>query len=165
MDFESINNKKIVNGKLRMTEPYILFSDGISTIAKHVVKEDEVGRIDIISRRYFNGDLPSEIILKYNNISNPFSINEGDVILIPEYGPSLKKWNTIKEIDDINIEIDNIRGQFLDTKRLSKPDAARVEYLQRKAAQLKNGSKQILPPNVLKSGEENLNIRDGKITI
>lgn len=165
MDFESINNKKIVNGKLRMTEPYILFSDGISTIAKHVVKEDEVGRIDIISRRYFNGDLPSEVILKYNNISNPFSIDEGDVILIPEYGPALKKWNTIKEIDDINIEIDNIRGQFLDTKRLSKPDAARVEYLQRKAAQLKNGSKQILPPNILKSGEENLNIKDGKITI
>lgn len=165
MEFESINSKKVLNDKLRMTEPYILFSEGIRTIATHIVQEDEVGRIDIISRRYFNGDLPSEVILKYNNISNPFSINEGDTILIPELNPSLKKWNTIKEIDDINLEIDNIRGQFIDTKRLSTKDAARIEYLQRKAAKLKNGSKQILPPNILKTGDTNLTINNGKIKI
>lgn len=165
MDFKSINNKKISGDRLRMTEPSILFADGINVVAEHVVTVDEVGRIDMISRKYFRGDLPSEVILKYNNIANPFSINEGDVILIPELNPALKKWNTIKAIDDINLEIDNIRAQFLDTKRLSKKDAARVEYLQRKAAQLKNGSTQILPPNILKSGQENLDIRDGKITI
>lgn len=165
MDFKSINNKKISGDRLRMTEPSILFADGINVVAEHIVTSDEVGRIDMISRKYFRGDLPSELILKYNNISNPFSINEGDIILIPELNPALKKWNTIKEIDDINLEIDNIRAQFLDTKRLSKKDAARIEYLQRKAAQLKNGSTQILPPNILKSGQENLDIKDGKITI
>ena len=164
MDFKSINNKKVAGDKLRLTEPSVLF-DSVRVIARHVVTVDEVGRIDMISRKYFRGDLPSEVILKYNNIANPFSINEGDIILIPEMNPTLKVWNTIKEIDDINVEIDNIRAQFLDSKRLSTKDAARVEYLQRKAAQLKNGSKQILPPNILKTGEENLNIRNGEITI
>ena len=165
MDFKSINNKQVVNDKLRLTEPYVLFNENVRVIAQHVVTSDEIGRIDVISRKYYNGDNLSEIILKYNNISNPFSINEGDVLLIPEPGSAFKKWNRIKEISDIETEIDNIRAQFLDTKRLSKKDAARVEYLQRKASQLKNGSKQILPPNILKSGEENLNINNGEITI
>lgn len=165
MDFRSINNKQVKNDKLRLTEPYILFMDNVKVIAEHVVNVDEVGRIDIISRKYYNGDNLSEIILKYNNISNPFSITEGDVLLIPDGQTVLKTWERIKEITDIELEIDNIRAQFMDTKRLSKKDAARVEYLQRKAAKLKNGSKQILPPNILKSGDKNLRIDNGEIKI
>ena len=163
MDFKSINDKEIKNGKLRLTEPSVIFDPNAKTIAEHTVHYDEVGRIDMIARKYYGGDSFAEMILKYNNISNPFSINEGDVLKIPQPDASLVKWNKIKAIDDIQLEIDNIRGQFLDTKRLSKKDAARLEYLQRKAEGLKNGSKAILPPNLLKPGEENLNIKDGKI--
>lgn len=165
MDFRSINNKQVKNNKLRLTEPYILFKDEVSVIAEHVVTVDEIGRIDLISRKYYGSHDMSEIILKYNNISNPFSITTGDVLLIPDGQTALKTWQRIKEIADIELEIDNIRAQFIDTKRLSKKDAARVEYLQRKAAKIKNGSKQILPPNVLKSGDTNLRIQDGEIKI
>lgn len=163
MDFKSINDKQIKNGQLRMTEPSIIFDPNVEPIAVHTVNHDEIGRIDIISRRYYGGDSYSEYILKYNNISNPFEITTGDTLRIPPLNASLLSWNRIKEIDDIQLEIDNIRGQFIDTKRLSKKDAARVEYLQKKAQQIKNGSKAILPPNLLKPGEENLNIKDGKI--
>ena len=40
-------------------------------------------RIDLISQSVYNNTLHSEYILKYNGISNPFTISNGDVILIP----------------------------------------------------------------------------------
>ena len=164
MNFKSINDKQLKNGQLRLTEPSVLFGENVQILTEHVVSFDEVGRIDIISRKYYGGENMAEYILKYNNVANPFSINEGDVLKIPSINAELIQWQRIKAIDDIMLEIDNIRGQFLDTKRLSKKDANRLEYLQRKAEQLKNGSKAVLPPNLLKPGEENLSIRDGKIT-
>lgn len=165
MDFNSINNKQILNGKLRMTEPSILFDSNTRAIALHVVDSTEVGRIDLISSKYYRGDSQSELILKFNNISNPFSINEGDELLIPNDEEVLLKWNRITEVNIEATEIDGIRGQFMDTKRLSTKDAKRVEYLKKKAGQLKNGAKEILPPNILKRGETNIDITDDSITI
>ena len=37
-------------------------------------------RPDLISKSVYNDSAYAEIILKYNGISNPFSINQGDVI-------------------------------------------------------------------------------------
>jgi hypothetical protein len=165
MDFKSINNKRVSGDQLRMTEPSLIFNEFTNVIAEHTVQIDEVGRVDLIARAYYKDVNLSEYILKFNNIANPFELAAGDVIFIPDAQAPLATWNPIKEITDIEAEIDNIRGQFIDTKRLSKKDAARLEYLQRKAASIKNGSKQILPPNILKAGEENLNINNGEITI
>ena len=65
MNFKSIDNKKIKNGKLRITEPVVIFPENTRTIAVHTVTSDEICRIDIISRIYYNLDDYSELILKF----------------------------------------------------------------------------------------------------
>lgn len=165
MDFKSINNKKVQDGRLRITEPTIIFTDQTGYIAEHVVTKSENGRIDLISDKYYQDVDYAEYILKYNKISNPFSIVEGDVLLIPDIDSPLVKWNGVKVNEYESNQVDSIRSQFMDTKRLSTKDAKRVEYLKKKASNLKNGSKEMLPPNILKPGEENIDITDNSITI
>ena len=165
MKFKSIDNKKISNNKLRMTEPTVLFGAGAKTIATYTVDADEICRIDLVSTRFFGTADYSEAILKYNNISNPFSINEGDVLNIPDAGSAMKAW---KRINEIGVEGDaepSVKDQFMSTKRLTIKDQGRIEYLKKKAAQKENGSKQSLPPNVLKTGDKNLSIDNDIITI
>jgi len=166
MKFESIDNKEIKNGKLRLTEPSLIFSDQTEYITEHVVQLNEVGRPDLISDKYYRNTDYVDYILKYNNISNPFSLDEGDIILIPNIETPTLKWQKVKENDYVNSETeDSIKSQFMDTKRLPAKDAKRVEYLKKKASGLKNGSKEILPPNILKPGETNIQITDDSITI
>ena len=84
MNFQILNKKQLIGNKLRMTEPIIIFNNNVKTIATHTVTADEIGRIDLIANAYYRNINKAEFILKYNNISNPFSINEGDVLLIPD---------------------------------------------------------------------------------
>ena len=96
---KSIDNKKVKNNKLRLTEPCVLFNENVKTMTVYTVHADEVGRIDLIADRVYNNTTYSEQILKFNNISNPFSINEGDVLNIPYTDLPFKNWKTIKPQD------------------------------------------------------------------
>jgi len=163
MQYKFINNKRISedSGKLILTEPVILFPETIQTIATHIVSSDETCRIDLISSLYYNNPNFSELILKFNNISNPFSITDGDILNIPDHKASLLSWKSIKtEGSDTSV-----KDQFMDTKRLTVKDANRVAYLKKKASLKANGSTQILPPNILKDGDSNMNIDGDVITI
>lgn len=165
MNLQVLNNKQLLEEKLRMTEPVIIFNENVQTIATHTVNADEVGRIDLIANGYYRNPDKLELILKYNGISNPFSINEGDVLLIPDDSLPLVKWKRVNPMASEEISELNIRDQFVNSKRLTERDAKRVEYLKRKAAQRANGSSEILPPNLLKPGEKNIIIENGKINI
>lgn len=168
MNFKSIDNKKIKDGKLRITEPVIVFPENAQTIAIHEVTADETCRIDIISRRYYGSEDYSELILKFNNISNPFSIVEGDVLYIPNKDIAFPEWKTVNGVtgsSDGEGSEGSVKDQFVNSKRLTVKDANRAEYLKRKAAQKINGSTEIVPPNILKSGDKNIDINGDIITI
>lgn len=166
MKFNTLEKKKasVDNDKIIMATPTVIFSSLTETIAEHTVTESEIGRIDLISLKYYKDANYSDYILKWNNISNPFSINLGDVLNIPQNNAVLNTVNPIKMVQRSTNDA-SIRDQFIDTKRLPVKDAKRVEYLQRKATQKANGSKQILPPNILKEGDTNISIGNGTITI
>lgn len=163
MEFKSINNKRIKDGKLNITEPVVVFPENTKIIAVHTVTSDEICRIDLISNKYYNIDDYSDLILKFNNISNPFSINEGDVLNIPDKNVSFVSWKSIK--DNKKGSEESIKDQFINTKRLTTKDAKRAEYLKKKAAQRANGSSQIVPPNILKDGDKNIDINGDIITL
>jgi hypothetical protein len=163
MKFKSIDNKKIKDDKVRLGEPYVIFPEETQTIATHIVTADEVCRIDMISKIYYNDEDASELILKFNNISNPFSINEGDVLNIPPLDIKFKAWKTIKEAG--TSKETSIKDQFIDSKRLTVKDAGRASYLKKKAAEKQNGSTQIVPPNILKDGEKNIDINGDTIIL
>jgi hypothetical protein len=162
---KSIYEKPIIDGKVRMTQPSLIFINDVTVIAEHIVTEDDICRIDLISLKYYREAAYSDYILKYNGISNPFSINAGDVLLIPSTEATTTRIIPFKSV---NVDDDklSIRDQFINTKRLSKKDAKRIEYLQRKAASKPNGSSEILPPNIRKSDDApNITIGNGKIII
>jgi hypothetical protein len=163
MQFITLNNKKIVDGRFKFTKPTLIFLETNETIDEHIVTEDQVGRIDLISLLYYRNANYCDYILKWNGISNPFSIKFGDVLNIPNHREALKIIKEIKVLSSTNEP--SIRDQFVDTKRLPVKDANRIEYLQRKAAQKPNGAKQILPPNILKEGDINIKIGNGQIRI
>lgn len=165
MELNTLINKNIVNGKVIMTEPTLLFSTaGTQVIGKFTVTEDYIGRIDLISREIYGTESYADYILKYNGISNPFSIGEGDVLLLPSKEASIVNWK--KPVNPAGAaESDVVRDKFLQTKRLPVEDQKRIEYLKRKAAQYPNAAAELLPPNVLKTGQTNLVIQDGTITL
>lgn len=165
MRFNTLEKKKssVDNTKIIFTMPTVIFTNNVDIMAVHTVTEDQIGRIDLISLKYYRDADYCDYILKWNGISNPFIIDEGDVLEIPVNISVLSTIKPIKLVGPPN-EI-SIRDQFVDTKRLPVKDAKRIEYLQRKASQKANGSKQILPPNILKEGDSNIKIGNGFITI
>ena len=165
MKFKSLDKKRIENDKLRMTEPSVLFTKFQKILGTHTVNSDEVGRPDLISVKYYGSPDYVELILKWNNISNPFSIDTGDTLEIPDNDGAFKEWKPIKDIGVLDQDKNTIRDQFVNNKRLTVKDQKRIEYLQKKAAQKENGSKQILPPNILKNGDSNISINNDIITI
>jgi len=58
----------------------VLYNKRISNPFKHIVSEDENMRMDIISIRLFGSVKFVEELMVLNNIRNPFSIKEGDII-------------------------------------------------------------------------------------
>ena len=156
MDLNTFNNKRIVDGKVLLTEPTILFKVGDSVFATHRVEADEVGRPDLIALTYYNTAEALDLILKWNGISNPFSLNEGDEIEIPLYTSTFKKF--IKPNRQTGQEA---KEKFIAQRKMTQKDINRLEFLQNKASQLPNGSKEVLPPNRHKTGDTNTTIKDG----
>jgi hypothetical protein len=162
MDLNTLNKKRIENGKLIMTEPTVLFNSGTEYFARYTVDDRSAGRIDLIALDCYSDSSYADYILKYNSISNPFLIETGDILLIPDKSVVLAEW---KKPALKSAEKNEVKDKFLNTKRLSVQDQKRVEYLLRKAAEYKNGATEILPPNVLKTGKTNISISNGVITV
>lgn len=163
MDLHTLNKKRIENGKVIMTEPVVLFNNVTDILGSFVVDSQYAGRIDLIALQVYGSASKADYILKYNGISNPFSIEDGDVLLIPYPDVILSKWNNKPSS---KTEAGNtIRDKFLNTKRLTTQDQKRIEYLKRKADMYENGASEILPPNVLKTGKTNVVIANGVLSI
>jgi hypothetical protein len=166
MKFNTLE-KKTLSGdstKIILSRPTVVFVDTTEVIAEHTVTEDQIGRMDLISLKYYRDANFVDYILKWNNISNPFGVNFGDILEIPQNNAVLAVIKPIKMVQKSTDKI-SIRDQFIDTKRMPVKDAKRIEYLQRKAAQKANGATQILPPNLLKEGDSNLTIGNGTISM
>jgi hypothetical protein len=157
MDFKSLSNKNTETSKLIMAQPTMIFVDLENSrkiyYKKHIVKEDEVLRPDLIALECYNDESFLDVILKFNGISDPFSIMPGETILIPMQ--SIKYFALDRPQ---NYEDNPIKNQFIDTKRLSKKDARRLEALKKKY-----NKENLLPPNVIPVGKKNFEFNGDKI--
>lgn len=48
------------------------------------VSDGFVGRMDLISKQLYGDEAYQDILCKLNGISNPFELNEGDILIVPE---------------------------------------------------------------------------------
>lgn len=67
------------------------------------VTADYVARPDLISFKAYNDDSYADVICKLNGISNPFEINEGDVLVLPIFS-ELSKFLVTPNIAELHLD-------------------------------------------------------------
>jgi len=124
-----------------------------------LVTEDFAMRPDLVAKHVLGNQDKFDYLLKFNSISNPFSIDRGDILLlIDETSMKLSK-----AIGGTETKKEDIRKRFFDPKRLSKKDQKRLDFIKKKSSTLPNASAQALPPNFAEPGSQEMKVVDGKI--
>ena len=156
MKFKTLIDKIIENGKLILAQPTFMFKGKDLPFKKYRVKKEDMGRLDLIAEDQYGDAKQIEYILKFNGISDPFSVQEGDILKIPYEGQPISKLKRPKGA------VENIaRQSFVDGKTLSKKDKRRVDFLKKKY-----NIEEVLPPNMLKTGFSNSEIdSSGEVAI
>jgi hypothetical protein len=129
----------------------------------YTVPQDVAMRPDLISL-YQTGDSQyCGSIMKINGISNPFAIDEGQVLFIlsPEIIKRTydrkREENSVQSTSDNNTPLDNLKKVQEDKK--FKVSEGRKDFLDRS---IKNKPPLILPPNVSQPGDRKFT-RKGKV--
>jgi len=122
-----------------------------------VPKEYEM-RPDLISGAVYNNSLYAELILKYNGISNPFTIMEGDMILIP----SLDSMEAIMAKPS-GTDVDGAKAirnsyKYIDPIKIPRTD----DNFQNRQI-IGGAAAGALPPNIAKEGEPQITYRNGRV--
>jgi hypothetical protein len=131
-----------------LTAPSFIYDAGLGIKALHYVMPDQAGRIDKISEIYFGNGEYIDAICVVNNIFNPFSIQEGDVIFIP----NLNRPDLVYQRPNPASRPTTPQQQYIDTSRQSEKDQSRIQRLAKKAQESPAGVKTPLPPNMLQPG-------------
>jgi hypothetical protein len=119
------------------------------------VQEEEAMRPDLISKRVYTDQKYYESLMKYNGISNPFSIAPGDILLSPGFKYLDQAIVAPKKIVEKGAEkLSNNEEKLINPKKVK--DKKRLEAL-------KNRTREIVPPNVNTDGNKNIKVRDGKV--
>ena len=165
MDIKSLQLKnKLIddNGQeyLDLSEPSTKQGAQIKIKGVIVVDTETEMRPDLISYKFYGSSNYVDIICKANNIFNPFSIIEGQVLVIPDFNNE----NQILS-KPVNTQKKDLRAKFTDTSRLSEDDQNRVQRLKEKARTKKGGVKNPLPPNMLPPGTSGKIFKDGEIIL
>jgi hypothetical protein len=134
--------------KFDITEPSLILKNETPIRSYHSVSEYEECRLDLISLKYYSTDTMVDIICKANGISNPFAVARGTILAIPDRNVATNSYKKPKTVKN------SPRDQFVEPKRASKKDKARVEFLKNASKNKPNGSKENLPPNMLKTDEK-----------
>jgi hypothetical protein len=119
-----------------------------------VVGEFESMRPDLIADRIYGRIQSWDVLLKYNGISNPFSIETEDILYGPAGSALDAMYASPREIQERDQRQENRVSPFLDPR--TKKDKDRLNNLKQKAGA-------VLPPNINKPGDRNVKIRDGRV--
>jgi len=121
-----------------------------------LVTEETEMRADLVALLYMKSQASLGTMLKINNISNPLSLERGEILAIPgdQTVTDLSNSGRIKE----NNKSKTFRKELQD--KISKISNDRLEYLNSKNI---SNAAQALPPNILADGEQQIQIGDGKL--
>jgi len=161
----TLKNKLIIDetgeGYWDLTAPSFIYDSELGVKALHYVMLDQIGRLDKISQIYFGSGEFVDAICVVNNIFNPFSVNEGDVLIIP----NLSRKDLVYKRPNPASRPNAVQEAYVDTGRQSEKDQSRMQRLIEKAKTKKAGVKQPMPPNMLQPGQESKTYEGGKIQL
>jgi hypothetical protein len=101
-----------------------------------------------------------ENMLKFNNISNPFTLEGGDVL--GKFEPWSMQKNTRNTESNKGVRED-IRKQYLAPNKKSQMDPKLQEFDKRNKEKKKPSEATFLPPNFAAFGDKEIEIREGKV--
>jgi hypothetical protein len=139
-----------------------IFNDikGNSAYSLFKVSKEYVMRPDLISNAIYNTTEYTEIILKYNAISNPFTINENDIILAPNLDDV--EAQTTKNVN-ANITASAIRNsyKYIDPDKIPKKNVGAIKYEEQQ--KIMGATETSLPPNISGENENQIEIQNGRV--
>ncbi len=164
MNIKSLQNKKTLTDEdgdkyLDLSSQSIKHDIDLKTMAIYYVTEETAMRMDLIALTYYGSTEYIDLICKANAIYNPFSINVGDILVIPKVDNASDVYETPGEP-----VAKDLRSQYVDIDRLTEKDQNRIDRLKEKAKGKKGAVKEVLPTNYLQPGEKGTIIKNGKIT-
>lgn len=134
------------------------YPESASTIGPAAVNEEEAMRPDRIAERLYGDSMLWDSILKFNGVSNPFSLDSGEIMFLPAITTLKKCLKSPTEVPEKGKETNlNANEQKLVNAKTNK-DKKMLEALRRKVAE-------VVPPNVNKTGTKNVVTRDGLVIL
>ena len=127
-----------------------------------LVTADDAMRADLVTQKMYGYLKGLEGMLKFNGISNPFCLEEGDVLYtfdVPSMNANLRAGDALAARADI-------RDQYLTPEKKSTVDPALRAFDKRDTPRKANpakGNNPALPPNYAAFGDTELQVRNGKI--
>lgn len=144
-----------------LTAPSFIYDSDLGIRSLHYVMQDQIGRIDKISEIYYGSGEFVDALCVVNNIFNPFTVQEGDVLVIP----NLSRKDLVYLRPNPATRPNSTQEPYIDTGRQSEKDQSRIQRLIEKAKKSKAGVKQPMPPNMLQPGQEAKTYGGGKIQL
>lgn len=135
------------------------FTQALNVQSTILVSDDTEMRPDLIAQLYYGNHSKLDFICKFNGISNPFSLEKGQVILIGDDFEMQSAFTTAPSTNTGDAKKD-IRDKFFDQNRLSKKDAKRLEFIKKKTATTTTTN---LPPNFATPNSTEITVKDGKV--
>jgi hypothetical protein len=115
-----------------------------------LVEDRHLARPDLIAFEMLGSANYVDVVLKYNQITNPFAMEVNDLIMVP---PLVAVNSFYKKSESPSDTVRDTKSLFVDPSRVSQKDQARLKQLEKIASRSKNGSREVKPTNLLRSGE------------
>jgi hypothetical protein len=155
------------NAKVDLTYPSVRYNYDPYIIGIYAVNEQSEMRPDIASQSSYGVVDFWDILLKYNGISNPFSLCKEDRLMVPSLDDMR---DNLASSGKKNAIATTVRGQFIDVSKKAKqdPKLAAIEKKRREAQRKKAenvgvSSVSNLPPNIAEEGDREIIIKGGKV--
>lgn len=152
---KSIFTKKNGETVMDLISSTFKFNKNGASLGPVLVKPEEEMRPDLLANRIYSNQERWDLLLKFNGVSNPFSLKSGDVLLAPSDN-SIRQMTKSPTIVPEKGTLPNIKNEEKMVKAKTKKDQKRLDSLKRKISE-------ITPPNVNLTGESNIKIVNGKV--
>jgi hypothetical protein len=142
-----------------LAAPSIKPDQDINVLDYYIVRQSEEGRSDKLAMRYYGNVFHTEIMLKFNGVSNPFSVEEGDIMIVADPVSGRQAM-----ISQAVVNRGDIRKQYYQPEKEGKPDP-RLKTFEKRQTVKPNKKKDgpALPPNFSNPGDKEIQIIGGKL--
>lgn len=161
---KTVDNKKIFqkpNGDnvIDLTEQNFQPGEFIKIIDYIIVTDDLSMRPDLIAVAAYQDITAVDVILKQNEISNPFSIDKDDVIFLQERRVIDDQFTSLNKISNKN----KVRNQYVDQSKSPTIDGNLTKFTKRQKPKDTIHKSVALPPNFANFGDKEIKFSGGKV--